>query len=304
MLIWDRTKLYKKTVSAGPLVKQVVYSRTTPRLDPVTRAHRSAATKAAQHYLNCRNQLERLAFLIAANFGNDSVFVTLTFDNENLPFSKEEARIKVCKCLRRVREARRKRGGTLQYIYTVEGTADKGATDPRSNEYELKPWKQKEWGNEPSFDAFGKNDNELRADKKETTRFHAHIITKLSKSEWDELRALWPFGHVYISPLRAHEAKTFPRLAAYMTKDTRAGRTKNGERCYTCSKGLEKPSIKGEWVNTDDIEAPAEAIIFEDDYTGTSRWSYCHRLAYYNEPQTEQNKEAPTNKNKLRKRNN
>ncbi len=110
-----------RTIIAGNLVKQAVY--TVPTLaDPKNqRAEKSRATNAAQSRMNYRNSAEHLEFLAAANFTENDYFLTLTVRDEPTPASKKQMQKPLRRFFRILRNEYRRSGKELRYIYTLEG---------------------------------------------------------------------------------------------------------------------------------------------------------------------------------------
>lgn len=113
-------KQYKR-VRAGDLVVESIYSLPDVRQPGEIRARRSRASSEAQRLLNLRHSRLRLELLLAANFGPRDLFVTLTFDDDHLPGTREGVRRRVRAFVRELRKARRIRGASLRYAYALEG---------------------------------------------------------------------------------------------------------------------------------------------------------------------------------------
>lgn len=111
----------KKVIRAGRLVKTVVYTVPQPRDSEHVRAEKSKITSAAQRALNFRTAQGRLEMLLAANFGPNDLFCTLTYREENLPKSLAAAKERVRAFLKMFRQQRKREGGALKYVYVTEG---------------------------------------------------------------------------------------------------------------------------------------------------------------------------------------
>ena len=150
--------------------------------------------------------------------------MTLTYDQEHLPEDKREADRCLGKFIRKVREARRKRGRELRYIYVTEGYHDRRAGD----------WLE--------------GDGEL-----EHRRLHHHlVINATGPGDLDELRSLWTGGG-YIRA-EALDIQYYKELAKYLTKEAREfGRPKPGERTWRASRNLPKPQVEY-------IEIPSDSV--------------------------------------------
>lgn len=284
-------KLYKRTVIAGNMVKTVVYTRPIPTADIKTRQKRKEATRAAQKFINSRNQIDKLSLLLAGNFDSPtSCFCTLTYAPSQLPNQKKDVQKEFEKFIRLLRIELGRKGHDLKYIRSIEGVSTgeyPDALDPCAIDFEKRPWNDKKrWKEEGQIE-------KKKTKNREKVRFHIHLIIDLTAADYETVRSLWTYGHVYIASMRVNDTETFPRLASYMTKDTRSGDTKNGERCFSCSKGLVKPVISGEWVDTDDLSIPENVQTILEDDRSESPWSYYHRVGYIlNERKTEQIEET------------
>lgn len=111
----------KRTIRAGNLVKTVIYTVPHPRDPDHVRAAKSRATTAAQRALNYRTAQGKLEMLLAANFGPQDLFCTLTYDDAHLPTTHASAKARIQSFIRTLRSARRKHGSELKYVYVTEG---------------------------------------------------------------------------------------------------------------------------------------------------------------------------------------
>lgn len=111
----------KKVITAGNLVKTVVYTVPGPRDSEHVRAAKSRATTAAQKALNYKTAQGKLEFILAANFTGNDLFCTLTYRNGNLPRTAAEAKKNIRSFWRALRNARKKQGQPLKYVYVTEG---------------------------------------------------------------------------------------------------------------------------------------------------------------------------------------
>ncbi len=260
---------YKKTVIAGQLRKVVRYSRALPKDSKVVRQAKQAATSAAQRYLNIKNATDRLELLFWSNFATKyAAFLTFTFDEDNLPANQKHTQGIFADCMTEYRKTAKAKGAPCGYVYTVEGvnlTHNPAAYPVAAQEFELEPWKVKEkW---EQLGAPGAQDSQ---DKQ--PRLHVHCVMNLLPCDYDTIRALWPYGQVYISPIKINEAEAFPRLASYFTKESRSCAKEPGKRAYIPSRGLVQPVITGEWCSeSEPLELPqgAESIKRGAEYNDT-----------------------------------
>lgn len=111
----------KTTITAGKLVKTVVYTVPHPRDSEHGRAAKSQITSAAQRALNFRTAQGRLEMVLAGNFGPRDLFCTLTYRDEDLPGRLEGAKDCVRKFIKLLRAQRKRNGASLKYVYVTEG---------------------------------------------------------------------------------------------------------------------------------------------------------------------------------------
>lgn len=111
----------KKVITAGNLVKTIAYTVPQPRDGEHVRAAKSKMTTAAQRALNYRTAQGKLEMILAANFGPDDLFCTLTYRDDCLPSSHKEAKQRVRSFLKLLRQQRRRHGLDLKYVYVTEG---------------------------------------------------------------------------------------------------------------------------------------------------------------------------------------
>ena len=111
----------KKTITAGCIVKTILYTAPEPRDGARARAEKSRMTTAAQKAMNDKTARGRLEMLLAANFVGRDLFVTLTYRPADLPENRLGALKNVRLFLRNLRRHRKARGQELKYVYTTEG---------------------------------------------------------------------------------------------------------------------------------------------------------------------------------------
>lgn len=240
--------LYIRTVKAGRYEKVVRYTRTLPGDGKATRAAKQAATKAAQKFINIKNATEKLELLLAANFdSNKACFCTFTFRGDCLPANQKHTQRIFAAYLRKLRAAPERKGRLLKYIYTVEGepldlypAASVAGKDKQWGKWETAPWNERE-----RWELLGSKAQDEAQD--EETRLHVHCFLLLEKQDYEAVRALWPYGYVYINQMKVDEGSSFQRLASYVTKEKRNDKKGNGARAYIPSRDLEQPVVNGHW---------------------------------------------------------
>ena len=237
---------YIRTQTAGDYVKVARYTRPLPNDSNVVRQRKQTATNAAQRFINIKNATERLQLLLCANFDSkDACFCTFTFREDQQPANQKHTRQIFGAYLKKLRPEWRRKGLPLKYIYTVEGeqqAAGAAAFPGNAYRWETEPWKDRErWEQLDS--------QEVQTVPEQPTRLHVHCFLLLKKLDYETVRALWPYGHVYISPMKVNDPTTFPRLASYVTKEKREEKKGNGARAYVPSLGLDQPEVTGHWCN-------------------------------------------------------
>ena len=110
-----------KQVKAGRLVYAVVYTTPTIGDSPRARQQKQHASCEAREKLNARTSFQKLERLLAANFDTGDLWVTLTYTDEKLPYSRSRAMQRVQRFASNLRKERGKRGEDLRYIYVTEG---------------------------------------------------------------------------------------------------------------------------------------------------------------------------------------
>ncbi|BDF69155.1 hypothetical protein CE91St41_01360 [Oscillospiraceae bacterium] len=110
----------KKTITAGNLVKTILYNAPEPRDGERARAAKSRITSAAQKAMNDKTARGRLEMLLAANFTRRDLFLTLTYRPTDLPAQRAQAVKNVRRFLKLLREYRKARGIPMKYVYVTE----------------------------------------------------------------------------------------------------------------------------------------------------------------------------------------
>ena len=236
---------YMRYRTAGRYQLITRYSRPLPGDSKTVKAAKQAATTTAQKYINIKNATERLQLLLCANFDSkEACFCTFTFTDEALPANRKHAKAIFAGYIRSLRKAWKQSARPFKYIYTIEGeplTSCPTAAPVAGNRWEITPWREeKRWE---------QLDTAAQEGAEPPVRLHIHCFFLLQKTDYEAVKALWPYGQVYISQMKVNELTTFQRLANYVTKESRAGTKGNGARAYTPSTNLEQPVIDGHWCN-------------------------------------------------------
>lgn len=110
----------EKKIYSGPILEVEIYP-ITARQKKQARNKKIKESLQKQKNLNEKNAKKQLIRLVNTNFTNKSLAVHLTYSDDNLPASEEEARKDVVNYLRRIKHFRKKNGlGALKYIAVIE----------------------------------------------------------------------------------------------------------------------------------------------------------------------------------------
>lgn len=243
-----------------------------------------------------KNATEQLQLLLCANFDSkEACFCTFTFTDEQLPANRKHAKAIFSSYLAKLRKEWKKSGRPLRYIYTVEGCSIEGAPEAQSVEgqtWELTPWRDRE--------RWAQLDQTQQGEQEPPIRLHVHCFLLLRKEDAETVKAFWPYGKVYINAMRVNDVSTFHRLAAYVNKERREGKTGNGERSYTPCLGLQQPERGGHWCNEyEGLALPKEA---EEIMSGAERndiYGTSMEYIYYRMPRPMQQPQPYKSKGKL-----
>lgn len=149
------------------------------------RGEKTKISSPKQRALNDKNAKRHLAMLVNTNFTDDDLVSHLTYDQDHLPASPEEAMRDVTNFIRRIKTARKRKAlPDLKYIAVVE------YRDPE--------------------------------DSKPGVRIHHHIIMSGGLSR-DEVERIWKKGRCNTDRLQADEAG-YEGLARYISKDPRGSK--------------------------------------------------------------------------------
>ena len=265
---------YVRTITAGRYVKSVRYMRSLPGDSETVRAAKAATTNKAQRYINLKNAAEKVQMLLCAHFDEqDACFCTFTFRDDELPVNRKMTRQIFRSFLGAMRRKWRKRKRELKYIYTIEGTAlgaDPQATGIEGMQWEIRPWMvQGRWE---------QVDKPAKRSLKQGTRLHAHAFLTLDKKDRECVREMWPYGHVYINPMRVDLPDTFYKLSYYITKESRGKNIPAGARSYVPSRNLDQPVVDGHWCEAHEVFLPpadAECVHIANEATDYTSFQYC-----------------------------
>lgn len=112
----------RKTIRAGRLVWDVIYTVPRPNASQHERKRIRAVTAEQVAQTNCNTAQRKLEMLMATNFEPDDLVFTATYRDEDLPASPDVTRRRLTKVFAQIRAYRKARGlPELKYIYVLEG---------------------------------------------------------------------------------------------------------------------------------------------------------------------------------------
>lgn len=109
----------KKIVSAGPLVKEIIYPYRSGGSNSNGR-RRTGTSSEAQRRMNAIYSWQKLELLLAANLVKGDVVGCLTFDDAHLPNDRKQVANKFKWFLSKLTAARRKRGQQTVMFWAIE----------------------------------------------------------------------------------------------------------------------------------------------------------------------------------------
>ena len=116
----------KKIIVAGPLVREVIYSRASSREAAAVRQAKRKTSSEAQQRVNARYSWEKLELMLAANFVPGDLVITLTFDEDHLPPDRKTAAARLKKFRSELTGIRQAAGTELRMIWSLENKTDEG----------------------------------------------------------------------------------------------------------------------------------------------------------------------------------
>ncbi len=202
----DILKYRVKTIKSGEMLECEIYPLWKTSKGGL-RAEKEAGSREAQKNLNDKNTKKRVIRLVNANFTNNDIWATFTYDNEHLPETEAEAQKNIQNYIRRLQAYIKKNGlPELKYIYVTEYSED---------------------------------------EKKGKKRVHHHII--MNFGDRDTAEKIWNKGGRTHSRRLQPDDYGLEGLARYITKDKNTSKGDNGtdspktSKRYATSLNLYKP---------------------------------------------------------------
>lgn len=171
-----------KTIKSGNMLECEIYPVWNTRNGQ--RAKKAKASRKAQKNLNDKNAKKRLIRLLNANFTEEDIWATFTYDKAHLPATPEQAQKDIANYIRRLDYYNKKHSGEpLKFIYVTE--------------YEDDPQKGKK-------------------------RVHHHIV--INFKDRDKAEAIWKGGARTQTRRLQPDENGLEGLARYISKDPRGSK--------------------------------------------------------------------------------
>lgn len=215
----------KKIITAGPLVKEVLYPICSRSDSPRARAGKRHLSSEAQQRMNDIYSWQKLEMMLAANCVRGDLVVVLTYDDAHLPRNRKEAAAKVKYFRSKLSAARKKWGQELVMFWNEEHKHE--STEASQNR-----------------------------------RWHHHCVINATGDDYKEILKLWGQGLIYVEPFRVDKEKNYESLARYMCKESR---DKVGQRSWSYTRNAKKPEVESFRVPDDTpLNAPKGSTIIAE----------------------------------------
>ena len=116
----------KKIVTAGQLVKEVIYPLPTRQADPLIRAGKKKISSAAQQRMNAKYSWQKCELMLAANFPPGSIVCAMTYDDRHKPRNRKEAMQQLEYFRTKLKHSRKERGAELKMLWNEESLTSSG----------------------------------------------------------------------------------------------------------------------------------------------------------------------------------
>lgn len=205
-----------KTMRAGRVVRQSLYA---PR-EPNPNQHRRAIgiSKEDKQQANLKTSYEKLLMLMCANFEPGDWWITLTYDDDHLPETREESQPYFRKFMRWFRKYRKDNKDPLRYVYCTQLTTRGGGR----------------------------------------RLHHHMVMRFEDDADEERIRSLWIFGKiVHVRKLRSFE-EILDKAHYMCREPRELGVYVPGEQMWTGSRGLIRPKFEYTTIDSDavDINVP------------------------------------------------
>lgn len=200
------------TLRAGRVVRQVLFTPRSP--NPAQRRRGFSISKEDKQKANLKTSYEKLLMLVCANFSPGDWWITLSYDDDHLPATREESKKPFRRFMRLFRKYRKDNQDPLKYVYCTQLTTRNGGR--RLHHHMIMRW-------------------EDDADK-------------------ERIESLWEGGSiVYIRKLRDFE-DIMAKAHYMCREPRELGVHVPGEQMWTASRGLVRPVPKYTTIDSDSVD--------------------------------------------------
>lgn len=113
----------------------------------------------------------------------------------------------------------------------------------------------------------------------EAGRYHHHVVINSTGCDLEAIRLAWPFGGVFMEPLRADGEKNYETLARYMCKEYPE---RVGKRTWSYTRSCRHPEVETFTVPDDTkLELPEGAVVLaaERSVNQYGSWEYVKMIS-------------------------
>lgn len=112
------------TLKAGRVTRQILYTPKEP--NPNQRHRAMSISKEDKQKANLKTSYEKLLMLVCANFSPGDWWITLSYDDDHLPRTREESKKPFRRFIRLFRKYRKGNKELLKYVYCTQLTTRAG----------------------------------------------------------------------------------------------------------------------------------------------------------------------------------
>ena len=200
------------TLRAGRVIRQVLYSPKEP--NPSRRHRAMSISKEDKQKANLKTSYEKLLMLLCANFSPGDWWITLSYDDDHLPRTREESKKPFRKFMRLFRKYRKANDEPLKYVYCTQLTTRAGGR--RLHHHMIMRWED--------------------------------------DSDRERIISLWEGGEiVYIRKLKSFE-EILDKARYMCREPRELGVYVPGEQMWTASRGLVRPKPQYITIDSDSVD--------------------------------------------------
>lgn len=200
------------TLRAGQVIRQVLFSPKDPK--PGQRRRAFGISKEDKQKANLKTSYEKLLMLVCANFSPGDWWITLSYDDDHLPQTREESKKPFRRFMRLFRKYRKANNEPLKYVYCTQLTTRAGGR--RLHHHMIMRWED--------------------------------------DSDKERLYSLWEYGKiVYARKLRDFD-DILDKVHYMCREPRELGVHVPGEQMWTASRGLVRPKPQYTTIGSDSVD--------------------------------------------------